>query len=426
MQAGKANGSQGDKSVGGVFASIVLERIECEQAHLTLETDKPGKLPLGFAIAHLTLTHVTAGGPMRFDAELTNPRPLGTIHSTGNLGPWPAGDPGELPVSGDYRFEHADLGGFKGIAGILTSTGHYQGTLRNIVVDGVTDTPDFRLTHFGNQMHLTTRFHARVDGTDGDTWLEPVDATLGRSHFTAQGQIVRLKTAEQQGVQAAFDAEKDSPFKGGHDIELTVNVDRARIEDFLRLASRTATPLLTGPVLVKAKLHIPPGTQLVQERMKLDGHFELAQAQFTSPKVQDRVGQLSLRAQGRPHDMKTTDSGSINSRMEGSFDMAGGVISLPNLQYQVPGAAIEMKGTYALEGGGLNFVGTARMDATVSQMVGGWKGFLLKPADRLFKKNGAGAEIPIHVKGTREDPDFGIDFGRMKSTSPETPGQKQP
>jgi len=49
--------------------------------------------------------------------------------------------------------------------------------------------PDFRLTHFGNALPLKTRFHAKVDGTNGDTWLEPVDATLGRSHFTAEGRL---------------------------------------------------------------------------------------------------------------------------------------------------------------------------------------------------------------------------------------------
>ena len=66
----------------------------------------------------------------------------------------------------------------------------------------------------------------------------------------------------------------------------------------------------------------------------------------------------------------------------------------------------------------LNFKGTARTEATVSQMVGGWKGVLLKPADRLFKKNGAGTEVLIHIDGTQENPKFGIDLGRVGHTSP--------
>jgi hypothetical protein len=110
--------------------------------------------------------------------------------------------------------------------------------------------------------------------------------------------------------------------------------------------------------------------------------------------------------------------------MDGSFHMQNAVIALPDLKYNVPGAAIELNGTYALDGA-LNFTGVARMQATVSQMVGGWKGFLLKPADRFFKKDGAGTKVGIRIKGTRESPEFGVDLGGMKTTSPEKPGQKQ-
>ena len=100
--------------------------------------------------------------------------------------------------------------------------------------------------------------------------------------------------------------------------------------------------------------------------------------------------------------------------------MAGGVIALPNLKYTVPGAEIDLNGTYGVDGGTLNFKGTAQMQATVSQMVGGWKGILLKPADRLFKKNGAGTEVPIHVDGTEQDPMFGVDFGQIGHTRPKS------
>jgi len=59
-------------------------------------------------------------------------------------------------------------------------------------------------------------------------------------------------------------------------------------------------------------------------------------------------------------------------------------------------------------------------------MVGGWKGALLKPADRFFKKDGAGTEVPIHVNGTRENPAFGVDLGRIRYTSPQIPGPETP
>ncbi|MEI9970508.1 MAG: hypothetical protein WDM87_18545 [Terracidiphilus sp.] len=188
--AAKTSGATPDSGKKPLL-SFEIDSIDCTNAHLTIETSKPGKLPLEFAIDHVKLSHVSIGGSMQFDAQLTNPRPVGTIITSGSIGrPWVVEDPGETPVMGSYRFEHADLAVFKGIAGILNSTGKYQGVLRNLEVDGQTSTPDFRLTHFGTSLPLETQFHAVVDGTNGDTWLQPVRATLGQSHFTAEGKIV--------------------------------------------------------------------------------------------------------------------------------------------------------------------------------------------------------------------------------------------
>jgi hypothetical protein len=401
------------KSAMDKLVSFEVETMECTDAELVMETSKPGKLPLDFQIAHLRLTGIASKRAMEYEAELTNPRPRGAIHAMGSFGPWQTDDPGETPVQGDYKYEHADLGDFKGISGILSSTGHFGGTLRDLTVDGETQTPDFRLTHFGNSMALTTHFHAHVDGTNGDTWLEPVDAVLGHSHFTATGQIVRVRGDVIGGAQQYI----------GHDIALAVIVDKARIEDFMHLASNSTKVLLTGDVTVKTKLHIPPGKLPMHERLTLDGRFSLENALFASEKIQGRIAELSLRGQGRPDERKTVDPESIRSQMQSSFRLEGGVIMLPALEYTVPGAKIELKGTYKLEGGAVDFTGTAKMDASVSKVVGGWKGFLLTPADRYFKKDDAGTEVPIHLKGTREAPEFGIDFDRMKQE--EKPGEKQ-
>ena len=100
--------------------------------------------------------------------------------------------------------------------------------------------------------------------------------------------------------------------------------------------------------------------------------------------------------------------------MTSDFQMVNGTITLPDLTYTVPGAKIRVSGTYALDGGALSFAGTAGMDATISQMLGGWLGVLAKPADRFFKKDGAGTEIPFHVSGTRDNTSFGIDFNLLK------------
>jgi len=398
-----------------------VDQIVCDNAHFVLETSKPGKLPLDFAISHFELTdsnggYIHYGSVMHFISDLTNPKPVGIIHSTGSIGPWNNSDPGESPIQGDYTFDHADLSSFKGIAGILSSTGKYAGTLRDLNVDGDTDTPDFRLTHFGNSMPLHTHFEAKVDATNGDTWLEPVDATLGRSHFTAQGQVVRVVAPDATGQLTSK----------GHDIALNINVGSARIEDFLQLASHSPATLLTGSLKMKAALHIPPGAAPVHQRLTIKGTFNLDQAKFTSDKIQGRITDLSLRGQGRPGEVKAADPATTRSTMQGNFQMANAVIALSTLTYNVPGTDIEMKGTYGVDGGALSFIGTAKLDATVSQMVGGVAGVLLKPADRFFKKDGAGTEIPIHIAGTRESPEFGIDFDRMKKKKPDLPPDQPP
>lgn len=397
---------------GSLPVRFKVGAIECENARLTLQSDHPDKAALVFAIAHLKLTPEGDGrGAMGFNAELTNPRPPGTIHTHGRFGPWSVDDPGETPINGSYRFAHADLASFKGIAGILSSTGNYEGTLRNLLVDGQTDTPDFRLNSGGEAMHLRTHFHARVDGTNGDTWLEPVDATLGASHLIAKGKIVRI--GAQPGGASSQPA--------GHEIALTVDVDRGRIEDFLRLATR-GEPLLTGTLTMRTRLEVPPGKAKVPERLRLNGSFSLVDVQFTNAKMQNRIDELSLRGEGKPQEAKNPDAVNVRSAMQSDFQMKNDTITLPNLKYTVPGAHIDLSGTYGVDGGKLNFKGTAKMDATLSQMVGGWKGLLLTPLDRFFKKDQAGTAIPVVIGGTRKNPQFTVDFGRFKKTVPQRPG----
>jgi hypothetical protein len=203
-----------------------------------------------------------------------------------------------------------------------------------------------------------------------------------------------------------------------------VNVDRARIEDFLRLSTDSPNPILDGGVGVQAQLHIAPGKTPVSQRIAIKGHFVLDQAEFASLQVQKRIRELSLRGQGRLDQLKSAEDEKIKSHVEGDFSLDAGVLTLPSVLYSVPGADIHLHGTYYTKGGTLDFTGTAKMQATVSQMVGGWKGWLLKPADRFFRKNGVGTEVPILIRGPHDAPEFSVDFGRMKTTSPETPGRK--
>ncbi len=388
---------------GAALLHFEVDSVFCRNATLTLETAAPGKQPLRFVIKTIQVSHVSSSGAMQYAAVLTNPRPAGLITAQGTLGPWVVEDPGRTPVAGSYRFDGADLSVFRGIAGILTSTGRYQGSLREMEVDGTTDTPRFALTHFGTAMPLHTTFHARVDGSNGDTWLEPVNATLGHTQFTARGKVV-------QAPEATAHAGGNAGGHRGHDILLKVDVEHGEIGDFMRLTSKSGEPMLTGVLQMKTDFELAPGSGPVQERMRLKGSFRLEDAQFTNATLQARIGELSLRGQGKAAAAKTAAAGDVRSTMEGEFTIAGGDVQLPHLVYLVPGAEIDLHGTYGLDGGSLSFRGTARMEATISHLVGGWKGWLLKPVDPLFRKDGAGTKVNLHVFGTRRNPQFGVDF----------------
>jgi hypothetical protein len=371
---------------------IVVDKLVFDDTQLIVNTLRPGKLPLEFDIANLKMTRVGPGEPMHFDADLTNPKPVGNILSSGSFGPWQADSPRDTPLSGTYSFNHADLSTIKGIGGTLSSTGKYAGILDKIVVDGATDTPDFRITISGRKVPLHTDFHAIVDGTSGDTYLQPVKAKILDSWLQANGSVVRTKDPS------------------GHQVKLDVVIERGKIEDLLKLAVRTDPPIMTGTVHLKAKFDLPPGEPDVTNRLKLAGNFEVSGTHFTNDKIQEKVDALSMRSQGKPKLAQDNVPDNVHSDVNGTFGLATGVLSFSQLEFRVPGTRVDLTGTYSLDGNLFDFHGKARMDAKLSQMVTGWKSILLKPADPFFSKNGAGTEIPVKITGTKSEPHFGTDF----------------
>ena len=228
-------------------------------------------------------------------------------------------------MGGTYCFHDADLGTIKGIGGILSSQGGYQGTLDKIVVDGKTDTPDFQVKISGHKVPLHTEFHAIVDGTDGDTYLQPVKAHFLHSFLTARGYVVRV-----QG-------------EPGRHVYLDVAMDQARIEDLLRLGVRTDPPVMEGQVKLHTKLDLPPGPQDVAHRLRLQGNFAIVNGRFSSDKIQNRIDELSLRSQGQvelpTQQQRDGKLALVHSQMRGDFTLADASLNLSNLHYDIPGAS---------------------------------------------------------------------------------------
>jgi len=372
---------------------LYVDEFTCDHARLVINTLRPGKLPIDFDIGNLQMKEIGPGQPLLFNATLVNPKPVGAIHSTGLFGPWQADDPRSSPVKGKYSFTNADLSTINGIGGILSSTGEYSGTLGNIIVDGSTDTPDFRISISGHPVPLHTEFHAMVDGTSGDTYLEPVKAKILNSSLMARGSVLRVKDPT------------------GHGVVLDVIVHPAHIDDLLKLGVRTDPPVMTGTAELQTKFDLSPGEARVSDRLRLVGTFHITGAHFTNEKVQSKVDALSMRSQGRPKEAKDDIPDNVLSEMNGRFKLSEGMLSFPKLHYEVPGTKVDMVGKYSLDGNEFDFHGKARLDAKLSHMVTGWKSVLLKPVDPFFSKHGAGTEVPVKVTGTRSEPHFGLDFG---------------
>jgi hypothetical protein len=423
--------TEGDTSSDAVKKALLhfkVDGVSCTDTVLRLETSKPGKLPLVYRIASLKLTNIQPGGTMDFAADLMNAIPKGTVQTSGKFGPWSVDDPGQSQVQGKYTFNNANLGDFRDIAGTLHSEGSYTGSLRELAVEGTADVPDFALKNIGTAMPLHTEFTAKVDATNGDTWLQPVNAVLGASHFKVEGKVVRVPVSEAEAAQSqdpGTNPRVELPSKG-HDISLMVNVPQGRMQDFIRLVTKSGEPMITGVLNLKSSLDIQPGKAHVYQRLKLKGTFLLDDAQFTNAKIQDRVNQLSLRGQGITKARDKDNAAPVQSKMQSSFTMADGVVNLPDLVYQVPGADIALNGTYGVDGGVIKFAGKAKMQASISRMIGGWKGALATPLDAFFKKDGAGTEVGVRIDGTRDDPHFTVDIGGLKHTSPQKPGDNTP
>ena len=372
--------------------TFVLDEILAADAVLKIVSSNPQKPPHEFDIHRLKMESVGVGQPMPFQVTLTNPVPVGQIQSKGLFGPWNSTDPSLTPVSGSYKFTDADLSTIRGLGGILTSLGKYDGVLGEIKVQGETDTPDFDLGISGNRVPLKTQFNAVVDGISGDVLLQRVDAQLLRSKILARGRVARV------------------PEGKGRFILLDVTAGPARIEDLLRLALKSSTPSLTGALTLHTKFDLHPGEEVIAKRLKLDGSFDVESAHFTDHETEAKITGLSRRGQGKPGDQEIQN---IPFDLAGRFSLDQSQAKFPKLIFGLPGASLQLQGTFELTNQTLDFHGDLRLQAKVSQTTRGIKSLLLKPVDRLFERNGAGTVVPLKITGTRASPSFQVEFGKI-------------
>jgi hypothetical protein len=384
----------------GSGKQVVIQTLEASDATIVILRREPGKTPRTWELHSLRARNLSGNTPMSFQATLTNAVPPGRIETDGSFGPWHRDEPGHTPIFGRFVFNDADLSVFKGIAGTLSAHGTYGGTLERLDVDGETDTPAFVVKVGGQPVPLKTKYEAIVDATNGNTTLERIDAQFLNTSLVAKGGVY-----EVDGVK-------------GRRVVLDIDMPSARLEDIMRLAVPTPAPPMTGALALKTAFEIPPGDIDIVDKLRLDGRFAIENGRFTNREVQNKINELSKRASGRKRQPEkkplpvNAATPPVASDFTGRFRLRSGMLELPSLVFDVPGAVVDVKGRYALRRESLDFGGQLVMDAKVSEAMTGWKSILLKVVDPLFRKEGK-TVVPIKIQGTRNEPKFGINFGEL-------------
>jgi len=374
---------------GGDQTKVVVGEINADGAVVEFSSGKKDAKPLKFEIHTLTLNGAGHGRAMAFHARLNNPVPPGEIRADGQFGPLRRDDPGKTAASGEYVFEHADLGSVPAIGGMLSSRGKFGGVLEQLEVAGSTDVPDFEVDRSRHAVHLKTKFEATVNGMDGDVKLKSVGAEFGKTALVARGDV-----AGEGGTV-------------GKTVTLAGTQQQGTIQDWLKLLAKAERPAMTGAMNFRAQVQVPPGEQDFIQRVSLQGDFVIGSADFTKPTTQKQVDNLSQVAMGgKPNEAPPAD---VAEDMKGHVEMKNAVATLTDLDFGVPGALAHMHGTYGILTEKIDLHGTLRVDNKLSKGATGIKAVLLKVAEPFFKKKNQAEIVPIKIGGTFTHPTYGLD-----------------
>ena len=104
------------------------------------------------------------------------------------------------------------------------------------------------------------------------------------------------------------------------------------------------------------------------DRLEVSGEFGVAEARFSDGGVQTKISDMSERARGlKPEE----HAENVASNLRGKFRLDTACSPCRTDSFGIPGATVQIGGTYGLETESLEFDGLLRMQATISQAAGG-------------------------------------------------------
>jgi len=378
-------------NTGAGGKGLAISRIVADGAVLDFVKEERNKPPYRLTVNKLIVTGVNEGKPMAYQTVLTNTEPPGVIRAQGKFGPWHPNDPGSTQVSGAFTYTDADLGEFHGINGKLQGKGTFQGPLGHMETEGTTEVPSFHVSGSANAVHLNVSFHAIVNGTNGDTYLEPADATFLRSRLIARGGI------------------EDGNGQQGKTATLAISVPSGRIEDILRLFVKTKSAPVSGAVSISGKLVWPPGPADFVRKIRMDLDFGIDRGRFTSENTQGTIDKLGKSGEGESKSELKEDPRTLLSDLRGHVAFRDGIANFQNVSLAVSGASAKIHGTYSLVDSQVDLDGVLYTRGKLSDATSGLKAVLAKLITPFFKKKHDVKQIPFKITGTFADANVSLD-----------------
>jgi hypothetical protein len=368
--------------------SVVVERLVISNSGL--QVLRNGKR-LRFDIHEFSLTHPSSNQVMGYEAKITNPKPRGEIQASGEVGPWSNQNPAGTRVSGSYSFNKAELNDIHGLAGTAFSNGQFQGTFKDLKIEGRVLTADFEVNHTGHRVPVSSRFVANLDASSGVVNLNQFTGEFSGSKVLSHGSIHDPKNGEQKLT------------------ELAISVTAGRIQDFLHLVLKSPNPAVTGVLYFKGEGTLPGETSPFLKQVGLSGDFSIADGELTNEGTQHKLDDLSQRARGEK-DNGAENAEPVSAELRGHVDLKGGVANLTNVRLRVPGSVALLSGTYNLLTKNIDLRGRVLTRVKLSQETSGMKSFVLKMVEPFLKKNRVGgAVIPVTITGKYPHPIYKTD-----------------
>jgi len=383
---------QSSSNLMGRLTGVLMDDVQTVNAKITILPKDASKQPEVIDVASFQAHSLSADGKMQGHATVRSIIPPGDILADVTFGPWDGDVPARTPVSGTFSFQNADLSTLPGgVAGTLSTEGHLDGMMERIAADGSAKAPDFSLKTSEHPVDLTAKFHVIIDGAEGETRIDHLEAHFLHSTLAATGTVA------------------GTPGQQGKAVKLDLSAMDARVEDILALTNKDQ-PAMTGNIGLNTTFVLPAGPQNdpMNQMVLSNGSFNIDEVVFTSQSVEKNVNKLSMRSRGNTGDMPADQN--VASEMRGRFEVQSGVMTFSELTFHVPGAHVRMIGTLGLANQTFGLHGMLDMDAPLSQTTTGVGSFLLKAVQPLFSKPGGGTRVFFMLLGTEKNPIYSLDL----------------